>query len=48
MQRVVGTTADGKFGNNTKNAVIAFQKINGLAADGCVGIETWKKILGVK
>ena len=48
VQRVVGTTADGKFGNNTKNAVIAFQKINGLAADGCVGIETWKKILGVK
>ena len=48
VQRAVGTTADGKFGNNTKNAVIAFQKINGLAADGCVGIETWKKILGVK
>lgn len=48
VQRVVGTTADGKFGNNTKNAVIAFQKTHGLAADGCVGIETWKKILGVK
>ena len=48
VQRAVGTTADGKFGNNTKNAVIAFQKIKGLAPDGCVGIETWKKILGVK
>ena len=48
VQKAVGVTVDGKFGNDTKNAVIKFQKLVGLVADGCVGIETWKKILGVK
>jgi N-acetylmuramoyl-L-alanine amidase CwlA len=48
VQRAVGVTADGKFGNDTKNAVIRFQKLVGLSPDGCVGLETWKKILGVK
>jgi peptidoglycan hydrolase-like protein with peptidoglycan-binding domain len=33
--------ADGKFGNGTYNAVISFQSINGLAADGIVGTKTW-------
>jgi N-acetylmuramoyl-L-alanine amidase CwlA len=47
VQRAVGVTADGKFGNDTKNAVIKFQKLFGLVPDGCVGLETWKKILGV-
>lgn len=47
VQRAVGVAADGKFGNNTKNAVIKFQRLTGLKADGCVGINTWKKILGV-
>lgn len=47
VQKAVGVTADGKFGNDTKNAVIKFQKLFGLSADGCVGLETWKKILGV-
>ena len=47
VQRMVGVTADGKFGNNTKNAVINFQKAHGLSPDGCVGLNTWKKILGV-
>ena len=47
VQRTVGVTADGKFGNNTKNAVINFQKTHGLSPDGCVGLNTWKKILGV-
>ena len=47
IQKKVGVTADGKFGNNTRNAVIKWQKANGLTADGCVGINTWKKILGV-
>lgn len=31
---------DGKFGNNTKKAVIQFQKDNNLSADGIVGIKT--------
>lgn len=48
IQKAVGVTVDGKFGNDTKNAVIRFQKLVGLVPDGCVGLETWKKILGVK
>lgn len=48
IQNAVGVEADGKFGNNTKNAVVKFQKLVGLKADGAVGIDTWKKILGVK
>ncbi len=35
---------DGQFGAGTKEAVIAFQKANGLGADGIVGEET-KNIL---
>lgn len=47
IQKAVGTTVDGKFGNNTEKAVIAYQKKHGLTADGKVGINTWKKLLGV-
>ena len=32
---------DGKFGTQTKNAVIAFQRENGLTQDGIVGVLTW-------
>lgn len=46
VQKAVGVTVDGKFGNDTRNAVIKFQKLVGLVPDGCVGINTWKKILG--
>lgn len=35
---------DGVFGNSTKNAVIAFQKDNGLVADGIPGKNTFSKI----
>lgn len=35
---------DGIFGNDTKNAVIAFQKANGLTQDGMVGSATQKAI----
>lgn len=48
VQKAVGVKADGKFGKDTKNAVVGFQKLVGLKADGCVGLDTWKKILGVK
>lgn len=48
VQNAVGVTADGKFGNDTKRAVIAWQKLVGLVADGVVGYNSWKKILGVK
>ena len=39
--------ADGKFGSGTKNAVIKFQKAKGLSADGIVGQNTWRKLLGL-
>lgn len=48
VQEAVGVTADGKFGLKTKTAVMAFQIKNKLLADGIVGLESWKKILGVK
>lgn len=35
---------DGVFGKATKNAVIAFQKKNGLTADGVVGKATYKAL----
>lgn len=36
--------ADGTFGTGTYNAVVAFQKKNGLNADGIVGGNTWKAL----
>lgn len=39
--------ADGDFGSGTYSAVTKFQKANGLEADGIVGANTWKKLLGV-
>lgn len=37
-------SVDGVFGAGTKSAVIAFQKKNGLKADGVVGQETYKAL----
>lgn len=48
VQRIVGVKADGKFGKDTKRAVIEWQRKHQLIADGEVGIDTWKKMLGVK
>ena len=36
--------ADSIFGRSTYNAVVSFQKNNGLSADGIVGPITWKKL----
>ena len=47
IQKIVGVDADGKFGAKTKEAVVEWQKTNGLTVDGVVGINTWKKILEV-
>ena len=38
-------SVDGAFGQNTTNAVIAFQTANGLTADGIVGANTWRTLL---
>lgn len=35
---------DGIFGAGTQNAVIAYQRSRGLAADGIVGCNTWRSL----
>lgn len=35
---------DGYYGNNTKNAIIRFQKAKKISADGIVGPQTWNKL----
>lgn len=47
VQKAVGVTADGLCGDKTVAAIKAYQKKNGLKADGAVGLNTWKKILKV-
>jgi hypothetical protein len=39
--------ADGDFGPSTEAAVLAFQRRNGLEADGIIGPATWAVLLGV-
>lgn len=39
--------ADGDFGTDTYNAVVKFQKDNGLTQDGIVGQNTWRKLLNL-
>lgn len=38
---------DGIFGSGTKSAIIKYQNTKGLSADGIVGQNTWKKLLGL-
>ena len=47
LQIRVGTSPDGIFGNNTKNAVINFQRSNGLTVDGIAGKNTFNKLLEI-
>ena len=47
VQKAVGVTVDGKFGADTEKAVKTYQKNKKLTQDGCVGLNTWKKILEV-
>lgn len=48
VQRVVGAEVDGLCGKDTDAAIKRYQKKHGLTADGIVGINTWKKMLGIK
>ena len=47
VQKVVGVSADGLCGNETRAAIINWQRANGLVADGEFGINSWKKALNV-
>ena len=44
LQQTLHVQADGVFGIMTENAVKAFQRNNGLIADGIVGPKTWEKL----
>lgn len=44
LQRILGLEVDGHFGPRTEEAVMLFQKINGLVPDGVVGVYTWEKL----
>ena len=48
VQIAVGVKADGLCGSSTETAIKIYQKANGLVVDGIVGLNTWKKILGVE
>jgi N-acetylmuramoyl-L-alanine amidase len=48
VQRAVGVDVDGLCGTQTVVAIKKYQLANSLLADGEVGLNTWKKILGIK
>jgi peptidoglycan hydrolase-like protein with peptidoglycan-binding domain len=45
LQKLLGITADGKFGANTESAVKKFQKSKNLSADGVCGNRTWAALV---
>jgi Putative peptidoglycan binding domain/D-alanyl-D-alanine carboxypeptidase len=45
LQRMLGIPADGIFGNQTTQAVMAYQQSRGLTPDGVVGLQTWTALL---
>lgn len=47
IQTKLGISADSIFGNQTKIAVQNFQARHGLSADGIIGQDTWRKLLGL-
>lgn len=46
VQKRLGLSVDGQFGSGTRNAVINFQNSRGLTADGVVGTNTWRELVG--
>lgn len=48
VQRLLGIKQDGLAGRDTDAAIRKFQKENNLTVDGCVGVSTWKALLGIK
>ena len=46
IQKAVGVSADGLYGNRTKEAVAVWQRAHGLTADGIVGHKTWVAMFG--
>lgn len=48
VQRAVGVDEDGLCGQKTAAAIKKYQLSNGLLADSEVGLNTWKKILGIE
>ena len=48
VQRAIGVEADGLCGPKTSEAIKKYQLENGFLADGEVGLNTWKKILGIR
>ena len=47
VQKIVGVSADGKCGTETRAAIINYQRTHGLEHDGEVGLATWKEMLGI-
>lgn len=47
VQKKLGVTADGLCGSSTESAIKKWQKKKNLTVDGCIGLKSWKKILGV-
>ena len=44
LQQALNLKQDGKWGNETENAVRKFQEEHGLKVDGIVGDKTWKEL----
>lgn len=47
-QSIPRLAEDGKFGVNTRRAVLLFQRIFGLTPDGMAGPKTWEKVMEVR
>ncbi|WP_405586268.1 peptidoglycan-binding protein [Streptomyces sp. NBC_01092] len=43
-----GLATDGRFGSKSKSATVAFQKNHHLQADGVIGPQTWRALLGTR